>query len=213
MVALFTIFKRSDASRVYARVLTYYVLLGVTLAITVGLLAQVFVPLLAHQTFPLSAAIVLIIGLAQVACGLMHPVIIGPYVLERTSTVTPVFVSSAVLITIIGIGMVRLWGALGAAIALLLVYLIQALLLARLSQRLYRVQFERARVAKAVCALGMAFLLVRLVAAASAHTVIEWLLAPLFVAITIVALIVLRFPEPAEVSSLRAAVGRILRAE
>src|SRR5437762_7802400 len=60
MVSLFTIFKRPDAPRIYARVLTYYVLLGATLALTVGLLAQVLVPMFARQRFPLSSGIVFV---------------------------------------------------------------------------------------------------------------------------------------------------------
>jgi hypothetical protein len=143
----------------------------------------------------------------------MYPLNIGPYVLGQTNKVTPIFVSSGVLITIIGIAMVRLGGALGGAIALLVVYAIQAFLLAKLSQRLYPVRFERRRVAKALGALAAAFLLVRSFQVVAPESVMNWLRAPLFLAIAAFALIAFRFPEPTEISALRAAAARIVRAE
>jgi O-antigen/teichoic acid export membrane protein len=213
MVSLFTIFKEPDAPRIYARVLTYYVLLGVTLALTVGLVAQGVVPILSRPSFPLSAAIVLAVALAQVASGLMYPLNIGSYVLEQTRKQIPIFVFSGILITIVGIVMVRLWGALGGAVALLLVYVAQAALLARMSQRLYRVAFEWGRIAKVLSALGTAFLLVRaLDLVVSPLPLIHWLLAPLFLAAAVLALLAFRFPNPGEWASLRAAVGRLARA-
>ncbi len=210
MVSIFTIFTREDAARIYARVLTYYVLLGGALALCVGLLAQVVVPLLAREAFPLSSRIVLIMAVASVASGLMYPLNIGPYVLGRTSRVAPVFIVSAVLVTILGIGMVRFWGALGAAVALLVVYLLQALLLARLSQELYPIRFEMLRTAKVLCALAIAFGIVRLLHAARLWTALDWLLVPIFLAAIAAALVVLRFPDEGEIANVRAVLGRIV---
>src|SRR5712692_3535311 len=110
MVSLFTIYRRPDAGRIYARVLTYYIVLGTTFALALGPLGRVVVPVLAHQRFPLSTGIMLVVALAQVAAGLMYPLNIGPYVLEETRKMTPVFVASSVLITILGIVLVRRWG-------------------------------------------------------------------------------------------------------
>jgi O-antigen/teichoic acid export membrane protein len=212
MVSLFTIFKRPDAGRIYARVLTYYVLLGVTLALTVGLLAQVVVPLLAHQRFPLSSGIVVLVALAYVASGLMYPLNVGPYVLEQPTKQVPVFVTSGLLIAGAGIVLVRRWGALGGAVALLLVYLVQAGLLTRLSQRMYRIAFEWARVARVLGAVGAAFGLVWLVGRVAGSPLVRWLLAPLFLATVVLALIAFRVPDPAELAQLRAAAARLWRA-
>ena len=155
----------------------------VTLALALGLAARVVVPAVAHQAFPLSSAIVLIVAVAQVASGLMYPLNIGPYVLEQPAKQVPVFVASGILITIVGIVMVRWWGAVGGALALLLVYVVQAVLLARVSQRLYRVDFEWARLGRVVCAVGTAFLLVRVLGVLASRPLVDWLLAPLFLAI------------------------------
>jgi O-antigen/teichoic acid export membrane protein len=213
MVSLFTIFKRPDANRIYARVLTYYVLLGATLALTVGLLAQAVVPRIAHQAFPLSSAIVLTVALAQVAAGLMYPLNIGSYVMEKTGRQIPAFVASGVLITVAGIAMVRVWGAFGAALALLVVYLVQALLLGRMNQKLYRIEFEWVRIIRALCALGTAFVVVRGLDLVTSSAPVTWLLAPAFLATVAITLILFRFPDQAEMSSLRAVAGRLLRAQ
>jgi hypothetical protein len=153
------------------------------------------------------------VALAQVASGLMYPLNIGAYVLEQTGKQVPVFVFSGILITVVGIVMVRLWGALGGALALMLVYVAQAVLLARMSQRLYPVAFEWRRIAKVLGALGAAFLLVRgLDVVASPLPLVHWLLAPLFLAAAVLALLAFRFLNPGEVASLRSVVGQLRRA-
>ena len=132
--------------------------------------------------------------------------------MEQPAKQVPVFVASGILITIVGIVMVRWWGAVGGALALLLVYVVQAVLLARLSQRLYRVDFEWARLGRVVCAVGTAFLLVRGLGILASRPLVDWLLAPLFVAAVILALMAFRFPDAGELANLRAAAGRLARA-
>ncbi len=203
MVSLFQIFQRSDAPRIYARVLTYYLLLGGVLAACVGLVADVLLPVLGGQHFPLSPEIVLVMSMAQVASGLMYPLNIGPYVLEQTSKVTPIFVLSTLLVTLLGIGFLRWRGVSGAAEALLLVYLIQALLIARTSQRLYRVRFEGARVIKVLIALAVGLAAALVLRTLHPFPATNWLLAPTFLVVVAVVLIASRFADPGELSGLR----------
>ncbi len=207
MVSLFTIFKRTDARQIYARVLTYYILLGVTIALMLGLVAEAVIPLLAHQRFPLSPSIVLIVALAQVASGLMYPLNIGPYVLEQTGKQIPVFIASGALITIVGIVLVQWRGPVGGALALLAVYIAQALLLAIVSQKLYPIRVEWTRLVQVVCALTTAFFFTRLLGQGASHSLLALLLPPLFVGALVLTLIVLRFPDSAELSSLRRATA------
>jgi len=132
-------------------------------------------------------------------------------VLEQPRKQIWVFVTSGILVTGAGVALVQWLGAVGGALALLLVYLIQAGLLLRTSQRLFRVEFEWSRVAKVLWALGAAFVAVHLVGAAAAAPVVNWLLAPAFLTLSVVALIVLRFPDPGEIAHVRAAATRFAR--
>ncbi|MEO8554963.1 MAG: hypothetical protein ABI678_33520, partial [Kofleriaceae bacterium] len=79
---------------------------------------------------------------------------IGPYVLERTRDVIPVYVGAAVLAVIVGWIAVAHAGILGAAGALVGIYVIQGLALAVVSQRMYPVPFEWRRLGAVVVAFA-----------------------------------------------------------
>lgn len=164
MVALFRMYQRDDAKEIYARVLTYYVLLGGWLALALGASAPFLVNLLSKEDFPLSTGIITIMALANVASGLMYPVNIGPYVQESTYKVLPAFLVATAISLIIGVGMSYYWGALGASGALILVYLALAVFLARLSHRLYPLRYEWRRLGKVVFSLGGAFAILQVLA-------------------------------------------------
>jgi O-antigen/teichoic acid export membrane protein len=159
MVALFRIYQRPDAQRIYARVLTYYCLVGTALALALGLGAPQIAALLGDRDFPLSPGIITIVSLANVVSGLMYPLTIGPYVKGKTSSVVPTYFFSALFALIVGALMTRWWGGMGASCALLLVYLALSLALVRVSNKLYPVPFEKKRLGKLAAALGLAFAL------------------------------------------------------
>ena len=208
MVSLFQVFERPDARRVYGRVVTYYVLVGAMLAAVTGLAAYAVVPLLARETFPVSAAIVLVMAMATVASGLMYPLNIGPYVTGRTTLQTPVFLASGVLVSVLGAVLTRAYGVMGGAAALLIVFLVQAVALVRLNQRLYPIEFETGRLIKIAAALA-----VGLCAAWLAHQAVEprlgnWLLVPVFLVVASGLLWGLKFPMAGELAALRAIGSR-----
>jgi len=162
MVALFRVYQREDAGEIYARILTYYVLIGGTLALALGSGAHVIVQVLGRQDFPLSSGIITVIALANLSCGLMYPLNIGPYVREATQKVLPSFLTATLLSIILGVTMTGLWGVIGASWSQLMVYLALAVFLARLSQRLYPVCYEWKRLGKAIGSLGGAYAAQRL---------------------------------------------------
>ena len=205
VVALFKIHERADAKRIYARTLTYYVLVGTMLSLALGLAAPQLVHVLGRDSFPLSVGIITAMALCYVMSGLMHPLILGPYLQERTTAVLPPFVLSTVLIIGLGIPFTYLWGAAGTTLALLVVYVVQSAALGWISQRLYPIAYEWRRIAKLVVAAAIAF--------ATAHVVFRdvtgsagWLAPALYVALLLGLLSMLRFPERDEVQALWAAV-------
>lgn len=203
MVALFKIYERPDAGRVYARVLTYYALIGALLALALGMVASVALPLLSTHSFPLSQVIVLTMALAYIASGLMYPLNIGPYVTEQTGRQTAVFVISAAVATLAGIPATFLGGAQGAALALLLAYGVQAALLSLLSQKLYRIPYEVGRLAKAGVAVCVAYLLTQALVERFQQGILPWLAAPVFLALSVLILVSLGFLDVGEVATLR----------
>jgi O-antigen/teichoic acid export membrane protein len=204
MVLLFQIARRPDAQRVYGRVLTYYVLVGGGLACALSLAGQIIVPFLSREAFPLSTTVLSVMALATVASGLMYPVNIGPYVREQTGLMSPTFVMAGVLVTGLGGLLTWLFGANGAATALLLVFLVQGVLLFRLSQRLYPIILERTRLLKVVLALAGAGAMARAVGLQVPASDAGWVGLAVFTVLAPLMLVVMRFPEPGETAWVRA---------
>ena len=203
MVLLFRIYPREDAGNIYARVLTYYCLVGMAMALTLGLVAPQVVLLLGKQEFPLSPGVITVVALANVSSGLMYPVTIGPYVKEKTRKMVPAFLFSGILSLAAGTLMTRWWGVMGASGSLLLVYLAQAWVLAKISHGLYPIQFESVRIAKSVVALGLAFPLV-LILSRSWGGWLSLTLAPLlFISVSTLLLAVTGFFEKDEIRAIK----------
>lgn len=161
MVLLFKVSMRPDARQIYAKVITYYVFAGGLLALTVGLLAPELLAFLHSGTFPLSANVTTLMTLAFLAAGLTHAVTIGPYLRSRLNAVMPVYLGSVVASVAAGVPLTRFFGLTGEAFAMVMVYVLQALLLAWVSHRMYPISVERARIAKVAGALAPAYLVAR----------------------------------------------------
>lgn len=209
MVSLFRVVELPSAKRVYGRVVTYYVLAAGASALTLGLASYAVVPLITRSEFPLAPGIVLIMALATVMSGLMYPVNIGPYVTAQTATQTRVFLASALVTTFAGLVGTLAWGPAGAAMGLLIGFTFQAAALARLSQRLYPIDFESARLVKAAAAFGLGVVAAGVVRRLVAGPFGDWLLAPVFLAGAGGLLFILGFPLPGELSTLRGIVARV----
>ena len=159
MVALFRISQKIEAKTIYARILTYYCLVGGFLALSLGLASPYLALFLEGEEFALSPDIITIMALANVVSGLMYPVTIGPYVKEKTSTIVPIFIFSAAFVSFLGPIMTSSWGVLGAGYAVLIVYIFQGLFLFRLSNRIYTINIEIGRLCKTLFSLGMSYVL------------------------------------------------------
>jgi O-antigen/teichoic acid export membrane protein len=138
-------------------VITYYLLVGGSCALAVGFLAPQVIHLLGRQNFAISPAVVLLLCGANVAGGLMYPVTIGPYICEKTGRMVPVFLCSMLMSVVAGWVFVKAGGLMGAAAALLVVYLIQGLLLGYVSNGLYPIKIEWARIARVLIVLAAAY--------------------------------------------------------
>lgn len=147
VAAIGRIAQRADARAVYARVITYYVALGGAATIVVGAAAPWISRTLGKHEFPISPRAIVLLAVSNVAAGLVYPLTIGPYVLERTREVIPVYVGAFVLALALGVPLTWVGGIAGAAAALVIVYVVQGVALAWISHRMYAVPIEGRRLA------------------------------------------------------------------
>jgi O-antigen/teichoic acid export membrane protein len=147
VAAIGRIAHRADARTIFARVLTYYVALGGAATAVIGAAAPWISRTLGTHRFPISPRAIVLLAVSNVAAGLVYPLTIGPYVLERTREVIPVYVGALVLAVAIGWPLTWAGGIVGAATALVAVYVVQGIALGWVSHRMYAVPIEGRRLA------------------------------------------------------------------
>lgn len=201
VAALARIALQPNAKQIYSRVITYYTLLGGTVALMVGLLGPFIARMLGKDEFPISPTIIAIIALANVASGLMYAVTIGPYVRERTGTIIPVFMGSMLLSVGLGWALTSSSGIVGAALALLVVYTLQALMLGYVSNELYPVPIEWSRLIRGLAVLVAAYMATRHVVGAD----IPWWSPAVLLVFVAVGGVATRVVTVTDLRSLRAA--------
>jgi O-antigen/teichoic acid export membrane protein len=210
MVSLFKIYKLPDAKRHYSRVLTYYVLLGGVVALLIAAVSPVIARLFGNADFPLNPQIILMVSMAYLASGLMYPLNIGPYVLEATTRVIPVFVIAMISSIILCWILTVRFGAIGSSWALLLVYLFQSCLLARLSNSMYKIQYEWRRLLRLIIVLLFVYLVISSISVHLTNRILLNLLWPPVIIVFISFLLFLvRFPEKTELQELRTVLSRM----
>lgn len=200
MVAIFKIYQHSDAKNIYSLVITYYILIAGILALSLGIITPQLVSfLVVKESFTISSHITSIMTLAYVISGLIYPINIGPYVLNKTYKVLPVFAISAITATILGWWMAFFWGVTGASITLVVVYTIQVIFLAKISQKLYFIIFEWSRLIKLFLAFICSFIVVQyfnILFASYFNSLISFVM---FITLVILILLVLKFPNEREI--------------
>jgi O-antigen/teichoic acid export membrane protein len=155
-VMVFSIFKRSDAERIYSRVLTYYVLLGLIMSLSLTIAGPGLAKIFGSSEFPISPVIIGLVSIAFFVYGISYIVTVGFYVREKTHAMVPAFLFTALLsLPLVG-GLTYRFGITGAATGYMLDFVFLAVALNFLSQRLYRVSYEYLRIFKAFLACILA---------------------------------------------------------
>ncbi len=159
-----------DAKRLFARILTYFVLLmtSVFLVLSFFLDDLVRVPLLSghsiiDEKYWSGLSIVPVVLLAYVFLGISNNLVAGIYIEKKTNHLPMItFIGVAVNVGV-NIWLIPVLGIMGAAIATFASYSIMALVLYFVVQRFYPVSYELGRLGKiAVCAgfvFGLQFLI------------------------------------------------------
>ena len=153
--------KDPDARTLFARVMTYFVLVmtAVLVVLTLFLGDAVrwhifFGRSLIAPEFWAGLEIVPVILLAYLFLGIYNNLIAGIYIEKRTALLPAVTFSGAGVNVIANYLLIPVWGLMGAAVATLLSYLVMAGMLFLMVQRIYPVRYEWARLTKIAAAGG-----------------------------------------------------------
>lgn len=145
----------ADARPLFARVLTYFVLLGTTVWITLTFFLADIVRWPIFNGHPLIApryweglSIVPVILLAYLILGIYNNLVAGIYIEKETRRLPAVTFAAAAVNVLANYILIPPFGLMGAAVATLLSYLVMAVLMGIIVRRIYPVPYETARLAK-----------------------------------------------------------------
>lgn len=155
---MFRIHREEGATAIYARVMTYYLMVAGFVLVALASYSHEIVALISRPEYAAAADLVLLILLAYLLQGVYYILNVGVAVTDRTIWV-PVVVGVSALVNLAGnfllIPGFKLWGA---AWSTLVSYACMALLMGAVSQRFYPIRFETARLARLTAAGGVALL-------------------------------------------------------
>jgi O-antigen/teichoic acid export membrane protein len=199
---MFEIAKREDATEIYGRILTYFLFLELYLALGISAGVKDVLTIMADPKYHSAYQIVPIIVLAYVMGGVYHHAQIGILLAKKTRFILYMQIVGAIAAVGLNVALVPFLGAWGAAIATLFAWTLLTVLAYKISQRYLEVQVEFARVGKMLAVALVLYVLSKYVGI-STNTFLNLSLRLLVAALFPLALVLLRFYEPVELSKLR----------
>ena len=200
-----------ESKRLFARVLTYFVLLGAVVVLTLSLfideLVRIPIPFtdgrrLIHPAYWGGLGIVPIILFSYLWAGIAQILNAGLYIEKRTSWILYATAAGAAVNILINILFIPLWGMYGGAAATFAAYVVICLIYAAAGRRIYPIRWEYGRLARIGLALTASALCWYLVPAPDLLGSIAWEVLILFGFGAILSLS--GFFQPAEIRELRA---------
>ncbi len=190
-----------DARPLFARVMTYFVLVATTIFLVMSFFLADIVrwKFLAGRSiidprFWAGMDIIPVILLAYVFLGIYNNLIAGIYIEKRTGKLPLVTFTAAALHVVANYALIPAFGLMGAAFATLISYVVMAGMMYVIVQRIYPIHYELARLGKIALAAGVVSVAAILAGAGGTAILVKLVLVPVFV----VLLYVLRFFEPHE---------------
>lgn len=146
--AVFSIFRRDDAPKIYAKVFTYLMLVAVFFTLGVSLLIKDVVKVVATPRFLPAHAVVPVVMLGLLCLASAQFFETGVHLMKRTVYRAIALVSAAACNILLNLVLIPRYGMMGAAFATLLSFAFLAALAYLFGQRLYRIPYEFGRVAR-----------------------------------------------------------------
>lgn len=148
-----SISKDADAKQVYARVMTYFLLIGSVLFLLICFLTSVVFPWYAPKREAASSVVPLIV-LSYLLYGLYVNLIVGAYLQSRTRVLPLVVGGAAVVNVVLNFALIPPYGMMGAAVATLVAYMVMVVFLHEALKRSYPIAYEWVRMLKIVIVSG-----------------------------------------------------------
>jgi O-antigen/teichoic acid export membrane protein len=205
---MFSIRDEGRADRMYSLTLTYFLFAAVFLALGISILARELVLAAATREYLAGYPMIPILAAAYVAYGVFNTADVGIMLSGKTMISAVLCVGAAIVQTGLQLAWVPGHGAMGAAWAALISYLLLAAGVIVWSNRLHPVRYEGIRILKIVgTALVLYFVSTRIVISSIVPAVAVktciWFVYP-------VALWSMRFFHPQEIRALRSALDMVV---
>jgi len=193
------------AKQLFARVLTYFVLLTSAIFLSVSFFIDdiVMVPIffgrsLLPEPYWAGLTIVPLVLLAYMFLGMSNNMVAGIYIEKKTQYLPGITFVGAGVNVAVNFLLIPSLGIMGAAIATLLSYAVMAMVLYAVVQRIYPIQYEFGRIAKIAFAAAVVFGIHHLVVPGSFELAWELILLSLFAAL----MYWMKFFQPSELRRL-----------
>ena len=154
MPFIFSVAKQANAAQTYSRVLTYFSLLAMSLALALSVLGKEVLAIMATPPFYDAYKVIPLIALSYVLFGCYHVLGVGTYLEAKTKYLAVFVVCAGVLNLGLNYLLIPDYGMMGAAGATVAAYLVLPVGSFLISRRFYSINYEWGRVIKILIAAG-----------------------------------------------------------
>jgi len=149
--------KEPNARQTFSRVLTYFVLVAMFIALALSVLSKEVLHVMATPAFFNSYKVVPFIALSYVLYGCYYILTVGLSLEAKTMYIAAAVGAAAILNLGLNYLLIPRYGMMGAAAATLIAFLMLALVTFLASQRFYRIDYDWGRIAKICLAAGVVY--------------------------------------------------------
>lgn len=145
---LWSVAKEKNAKEIYSSVLTYFVLVGMFVALVLSVLSREVLIVMATPPFYGAYKVIPLIALSYVLYGCYFVFNPGMLIAKKTKYAAPIVGAGAIVNLGLNYLLIPGYGMMGAAVATVISYLLLPIGLFFLSRRYYPIRYEWSRVAK-----------------------------------------------------------------
>jgi O-antigen/teichoic acid export membrane protein len=154
---MFRVSGQDNARRLYARVLTYFVLVSTWALVALSATIVDITRVIAGPAYASAGLLVPFIGLGFALYGVASIVVVGVYLKERTFHVSVAMMLGALVKIILSVPVIPRMGAMGVALSTAVAFAVVVLYLVLVLRRLFPLPYEMKRIFKMMVAAALAF--------------------------------------------------------